>query len=299
MKYDVFISYSSKDQEVAQQLCKYLEDHDILCWIAPRNVTAGIPYAQAILNGIDESQLMLLLFSENANNSRHVTREVDRAFSKEKVIIPFRITDTIMSDVLSYYLSVNHYIDGIPDPSLGFDNLKKQIEKNLPYKQKEIEFDEILSKLARIKGITVEELKKAVENLRTSPEDDFEELLNQFLQHENNSESESKSEPLSNEVGVKGSYSILQNAKGEIMIMMNSREGKPNNARFIYDGSDTALLYRNEESSVAFRGIEQDAREALKKVSEVLVAEILNDDVEREYIAPIRFVKDVNDLITR
>lgn len=102
---------------------------------------------------------------------------------------------------------------------------------------------------------------------------------------------------LSNETGQKGRYSILQNAKGEIMIMMDSRAGGPENPRFIYDGGDTALLYRSQESSVAFRRIEAGAREPLKSVSEILVVEIDNDDVEREYIVPVRLVKDVNNLI--
>lgn len=278
MKYDVFISYSSKDQEVAQQLCKYLEDHDILCWMTPRNVTAGIPYAQAILDGIDESQLMLLLFSENANNSRHVTREVDRAFSKEKIIIPFRITDTIMSDVLSYYLSVNHYIDGIPDPSLGFDNLKKQIEKNLPDKQKDVELDEILSKLSKITSINIEEFRKAYEKVTIE---------------------KIKSEPLPDKIGTKGRYSIMQNAEGEIMLMMYARNGGPDNPRFIYDGSGTALLYRSKDSSVLFNNIDEEARLPLKKTEEILVVEVENDEVIREYIVSVRLVRNVEDLIKR
>lgn len=101
----------------------------------------------------------------------------------------------------------------------------------------------------------------------------------------------------SNEVGTKSKYSILQNAKGEIMIMMKGRVGQPQNPRFIYDGKDTALLYRNQDSSVAFRNIDEDARNPLKSVSEVLIVEIINEEVEREYIVPVRLVRDVHDLI--
>lgn len=102
---------------------------------------------------------------------------------------------------------------------------------------------------------------------------------------------------ISNEVGKKGRYSILQNAKGDIMVMMNSRIGGPENPRFIYDGGDKALLYRSQESSVAFKDIDPEARQPLKSVAEVLIVEIENDDVEREYIVPVRIVKDVNSLI--
>jgi len=102
---------------------------------------------------------------------------------------------------------------------------------------------------------------------------------------------------ISNEVGQKGKYSILQNTKGEIMLMMDSREGGPENPRFIYDGGEKALLYRSKESAVAFKDINEGARSPLKAVSEILVVEIENDDVEREYLVPVRLVKDVNSLI--
>ena len=298
MKYDVFISHSSKDADVAKQLCEYLEKNGIQCWIAPRDVTAGMPYSRAILQGIDDSQLMLLLFSEDANKSRHIESEVDRAFNKEKVIIPFRITNTVMSDVLSYYLGASHYIDGIPNPSSAFEKLKAQIEKNMPERQsiKTDNIEEILSKLAALKGLSVDDLRNAIEGLRKSESDNFEDLLKQFLESEKEIKSEGKG-PLPNEVGVRGAYSIMQNKEGEIMLMMDAREGDPENPRFIYDGGDTALLYRSQESSVAFRNLGEGTREPLKSVNEILVVEILNDDVEREYMVPVRIVKNVKNLM--
>lgn len=297
MKYDVFISHSSKDADVAKQLCEYLEKNGIQCWIAPRDVTAGMPYSRAILQGIDDSQLMLLLFSDHANKSRHIESEVDRAFNKEKVIIPFRITDTVMSDVLSYYLGASHYIDGIPNPSSAFEKLKVQIDKNLPERQSiKTDVDDVLSKLAALKGLSVDDLREAVEGLRKSESDSFEELLKVFLKTEMEGKPEGKG-PLSNEIGQKGRYSILQNKEGEIMLMMDSREGEPDNPRFIYDGTDTALLYRGQDSTVAFRHIDEGAREPLKSAKEILVVEIENDDVEREYKVPVRIVKNVEKLI--
>ena len=79
--------------------------------------------------------------------------------------------------------------------------------------------------------------------------------------------------------------------------MMDRRAGGPESPRFIYDGGDMALLYRSQESSVAFKNIESGARSPLKSVSEILVVEIENDDVEREYVVPVRLVKDVNSLM--
>lgn len=102
--------------------------------------------------------------------------------------------------------------------------------------------------------------------------------------------------PLSNEAGIKGKYSILQNDKGDIMVIIDAREGEPDDPRFIYDGS-IALLFRNFDSNVLFRNIDPKAMAVLEDVTEVLVVELLNDDVTREYVAPLRRVKDVNSLI--
>ena len=68
--------------------------------------------------------------------SPHVENEVDNAFNERKVIIPFRIGDIEMSDVLMYYLRKSHYVDGFLDPEAAFPELKEQIISNLPEKKK-------------------------------------------------------------------------------------------------------------------------------------------------------------------
>lgn len=125
---------------------------------------------------------------------------------------------------------------------------------------------------------------------------DLIEVINKILSNKEK-ESAVANIGLSNEIGTKGKYSILQNARGEIMIMMNAREGAPENPRFIYDGKDTALLYRNQNSSISLPNIDAGARAPLKSTTEVLVVETANDEVVREYVVPVRLVKDVNSLI--
>lgn len=298
MKYDVFISHSSKDKNVADKLCKFLEQHKIICWIAPRDVTAGLPYAQAIMKGIVESELMVLLFSDAANKSRHVESEVNWAFNKEKIIIPYRISDIAMSDTLSYYVGISHYIDGIPNPEACFDDLKQQIERNLSSKQKQVEINELITKLAQLQGITVDKLKEVIENLRTSEEDSIEILINRFIDIQEQLNIKCQNE-LSNEIGIKGAYSIMQNEKGEIMIMMNARAGSPETPTFLYDGSDGALLYRNSESTVFFSNLDEEARNPLKSVEKILIVEVLGEEAFREYMAHVKIVPDVNLLIAK
>ena len=46
--HDVFISYSSKDLDITEQVRRILETNGISCWIAPRNIPSGSSYAAEI-----------------------------------------------------------------------------------------------------------------------------------------------------------------------------------------------------------------------------------------------------------
>ncbi len=92
-------------------------------------------------------------------------------------------------------------------------------------------------------------------------------------------------------------YEIFQNDKGEILLMIPQNDGGPENPLFIYDGSQNALLYRSHESAVYFNDIVEGARSALKAVSEILIVEIDDNEVVREYKVPMRMVKDVKALM--
>ncbi len=94
-----------------------------------------------------------------------------------------------------------------------------------------------------------------------------------------------------------GQYDILQNSAGEILIIIKYRDGGPENPRLVYDGGDQALLYRSRESAVMLDAINEDARKPLKSVSEVLMVELEDDDVAREYRVPVRAVKSLEALM--
>ena len=116
MPHDVFISYSSKDKTVADALCATLEAKRIRCWIAPRDVLPGVPYAEALIDGLNGSCVFVLVFSSEANISPSVAREVERACSKGLVIVPVRIEDVPMSKEMEFYLSSQHWLDALTPP---------------------------------------------------------------------------------------------------------------------------------------------------------------------------------------
>jgi sulfatase modifying factor 1 len=116
MAHDVFISYSSKDKTVADAVCGTLESRNIRCWMAPRDVLAGKPFATSLLNAIRESRVFVLVLSKESNKSVHVLREVGEAVDSGIPIIPFRIADIELSEEMYYYIKSIHWLDAIKPP---------------------------------------------------------------------------------------------------------------------------------------------------------------------------------------
>ncbi len=116
MAYDVFISYSSKDKVVADAVCARLEAHGVRCWIAPRDVLAGVPYGEAIIDAIHGVKVMVLVFSSNANTSGHIPKEVERAVSKGVALVPFRIENVTPAKSLDYFIGSVHWLDAMTEP---------------------------------------------------------------------------------------------------------------------------------------------------------------------------------------
>ncbi len=113
---DIFISYATADKATAEAACAALEAKGIRCWIAPRDVVPGMDYAEAILQAIEESRGMLLIFSSYANQSNQVKRELERAVHFGRPIIPLRIEQVPPNRSLAYFISTPHWLDALTPP---------------------------------------------------------------------------------------------------------------------------------------------------------------------------------------
>ncbi len=109
MPLDVFISYAAGDKPVGDAACAVLERRGIRCWIAPRDATPGLEWGGEIIRAINESSILVLIYSGNANNSKQVHREIERAVAKGIAIVPFRIEDVPASETLEYFISTPHW----------------------------------------------------------------------------------------------------------------------------------------------------------------------------------------------
>ena len=108
----VFISYSHKDIDTTKGLCKELENRGIGCWYAPRDIPPGKEWASAIVDAINEVDVLALIFTDNSNASVQVQREVDQAIARKIKVVPIKLTNSNPSGGMSYYLSTLQWLDG-------------------------------------------------------------------------------------------------------------------------------------------------------------------------------------------
>jgi hypothetical protein len=116
MAHDVYISYSHVDKAAADAACATLERAGIRCWIAPRDITPGDEWSAAIIKAIDQCRAMVLIFSQNANNSRQIRREVERAITVGVPLVPMRIEDVVPTESLAYFMGTVHWLDAMTPP---------------------------------------------------------------------------------------------------------------------------------------------------------------------------------------
>jgi hypothetical protein len=114
--HDVFLSYSNKDKAAADAVCHALERNGIRVWMAPRDILAGVGWAQSIIGAINGARVMVLVFSGNANASPQIEREVERAVHKGVPVVPIRIENVPPSEALEYFISAPHWLDAFTPP---------------------------------------------------------------------------------------------------------------------------------------------------------------------------------------
>jgi len=98
--YSCFISYSSKDQDLAERLHNDLQAKGVRCWFAPEDLKIGDKFRTRIDEAIRYHDKLLLVLSEHSVNSKWVEKEVETAFDKETpdhtVLFPIRLDDAVM-----------------------------------------------------------------------------------------------------------------------------------------------------------------------------------------------------------
>ena len=111
----IFISFASADRKIARAMCDDLEKNGFACWISSRDVRGGENYQEAIVQALRAVKVMVLVFSQNANASNEIKKELALASQTNTVVIPFRIENAAPNAALAYELATRQWIDAFDD----------------------------------------------------------------------------------------------------------------------------------------------------------------------------------------
>lgn len=144
MAKDVFVSYTTADKEIAYQIVEFLEKNNIQCFVAPRDIDPGTPYASNLTRAISETNASILVASKAINASNHVLNELDIMVAQNKMILPYFIEDFEMNDDYRYYLGRTQRIIAYPNAVESYypkiiDAIAPILPKNIKIEQKPAE----------------------------------------------------------------------------------------------------------------------------------------------------------------
>src|SRR5579872_1532380 len=102
---DIFISYSSKDKEKADQLSELLASAGLSVWIDQAGIDVATSWSKEIVQAINGCKAFIVLLSPNSIILKNVVREVSLAFEKNKKILPLDLEPVVLSEDLEYHLA--------------------------------------------------------------------------------------------------------------------------------------------------------------------------------------------------
>lgn len=113
--YTCFLSYSHKDQAIAERLYADLQSKGVRCWYAPHELKPGDYYRHKIDESIRIYDKQVLILSEHSIKSDWVEKEVKTALEREEsmdmtrhVLFPIRLDDVAMTTSRKWVSSLRY-----------------------------------------------------------------------------------------------------------------------------------------------------------------------------------------------
>lgn len=129
----IFIIYGNRDRDKAFEIVKHLRELGYNPWFDVDEIAPGQKWAQAVMKGIEESSVALLLVSENLKaGDGFVAKEIEAAMSAMRSrdetfspVIPIRLDDTPVPEQVRDI----HWVD-IRNKE-GYEQLEKGLKRVL------------------------------------------------------------------------------------------------------------------------------------------------------------------------
>ncbi len=150
MDFKIFVSYSTHDLEQVNSLRQQLASTPVTVFVAEHSVSASQELPKEIAKAIQDCDLFVVLWSENARDSDWVSQEIGRASALQKTILPLVLTEGLN---LPGFISNLKYIPVFREPEVALSQardvaMSEYNKKELTEQQKEQEKKNTLALMA-------------------------------------------------------------------------------------------------------------------------------------------------------
>src|SRR6201999_1196522 len=121
---EIFISYRRADEAWARLLHSQLRAEGVEAWY-DAHVGAGQDWRVATAKALEQSQIFVLLFSENAAESSDIAKELAAATLEKKLIIPVRLQDIAPKGAFLYELASRNWVNAYDNTEARLAELAK------------------------------------------------------------------------------------------------------------------------------------------------------------------------------
>jgi hypothetical protein len=86
--YDVFVSYSAKDERTAKELTTLLAKQDLRCFLAEKSIRAGAQWKDEVRKALTKSRIAVIVVTPNSITSKWVISEAGAFWALGKPVAP-------------------------------------------------------------------------------------------------------------------------------------------------------------------------------------------------------------------
>lgn len=155
---DVYICYDKDDQLAADVVCNALEENDINCWLKSRDGSINLEVDE-IMEAINQSKVVVLIFSQYSKHSNYVNTETDISFSEKKPILTFNSDNSSVEGGLKFFINEGLVTDIFPNTE---DKIKDLVKNTLKALDRDVSQPVILDKSTSLIEKLVKESKKRI-----------------------------------------------------------------------------------------------------------------------------------------
>jgi TolB-like protein len=121
---EIFISYRRSDETWARLLYNQLKAEGVEAWYDGL-VGAGQEWRTATGKALEDSQIFVLLFSENAAQSSDIVKELAVATHEKKLVVPVRLQNVEPKGAFLYELASRNWVNAYQDTETSLAELAK------------------------------------------------------------------------------------------------------------------------------------------------------------------------------